>query len=333
MTDTKDELIAPIEAWIEAVDAADILKAPEDFLVGYGSVHRAIAELVETGDPGNAPRLLTALAACEFVMAERPDFTTRTGLPPLQPLPAGWLALMDDGSTEFRLAASLSALRPVGLGGDDTRVRPFRTHLEPIDYRFDRQETGLGQTSLSWDFNAQQEVVWDKERAVDGLNAIFARRLKMWAASAFEFGQSAVNARFDDIARFIRGETDEAKLSRLCFELSLVDAWRLPQDLLAPKDAGHADVDPAFALAHLCYSGQGYAGRDLPLNRDIHLLANRGDLDTALEFGGAHLRKHGFETGASEFESDIDSRRVAAALLFPISDDQRDVLAEAIEAK
>jgi CRISPR-associated protein Csx17 len=328
MTDSKADLIAPVVSWVEAVDDAGILKAPQDFLMAYGAVHRSIARLLETGKPDHAPSLLTALAACEFIMAECSDFIDEFGLPSIQPLPADWLSLVDDGSAEFRLAASLSALRPVGLGGDDVRVRPFRTHLEPVAYRFDPKRDGLEATSVSWDFKARKEVIWDKERAVDGLNAIFASRLKMWDGPDAEFDQSAVNARLSDIDRFLRGETDEPKLSRLCFELSLIDAWRLSRDPFAADDSADVDVDvdPAFALAKLCYSGP-----DTSLNRDIHLLANRGDLDTALEFGGAHLRKHGTDAKRDEIDSDLDARRLAAALLFPIGDAQRDALAQAVQ--
>jgi CRISPR-associated protein Csx17 len=347
MTEPNHALIAPIEKWIKAVDGADILKAPQDFLVGYGAVHRSLGKLLETADPQRAPNLLTALAACEFIMAEHPDFTHEAGLPPIQPLSADWLAVVDDGSPEFRLAASLSALRPLGLSASDDdatneRIRPLRSHLEPIDYQVEP-------SSLGWNFKASKDVVWDREKDVDGLNAIFSRRLESWDGSSSEFAHGAISARLSDIGAFMRGETDEAKLSRLCFELSLVEAWRLDRDPLATNAAaeiGAAEigVDPAYALAKLCYSKPcyskpcyskpSYSGGDIPLNRDIHLLANRGDLDTALEFGSAHLRKHasGIDPNHDAISSDLDARRIAAALLFPLADSQLDILAATLDS-
>lgn len=313
-----DTLVRPITEWVDAVDATDITRAPEDFLVGYGAVVRSIGRLLETGDAGHAPALLTALAACEFVLAENPRFTEKAGLPPLQPLDARWLALVDDGSAEFRLAASLNALAPVGCAEDaaDThRVRPVRAHLEPIAYRFDPAASDLQATHVDWDFGAKGEVVWDKEPDVDGLNAIFARRLRLWDAGPEGFVDSRIPARGADVDAFLRGQTDEAALSRFAFELSLIDLWRLDHDPLAAggaADAGRASIDPAWQLMRRCYSG------DVPLNRDIHLLASRGDVQTALEFAAAHLRKHGRQAPDQPPETDIAGPRLAAAMIFDL---------------
>ncbi|QDG50384.1 hypothetical protein FIV42_06440 [Persicimonas caeni] len=322
MTNLQNDLTRPIEIWVDAVDSTDILGAPEDFLVGYGAVCRAIARLLETGDAAYAPSLFTALAACEFVMAEHPSWTKKVGLPPLQPLSGDWLELLDDGSAELRLAASLSSLHPAGLASDGERIRPLRTHLEPIDYRDEA-------ASVRWDFKATDEVVWDKEPDVDGLNAIFARRLKLWDGLPADFGRGAITARLADIDAFLRGETDEAKLSRLCFSLSLVDTWRLSDDPFE-DEADETDVDPAYALLRLTYAGRPL-GPEVPLNRDIHLLADRGDLDTAREFAGAHLRKHGYTIGRDDFTNELDARRVAAALLFPLSLEDRTRLAQSVD--
>ncbi len=311
MTAARDDLVTPIIAWIDAVDATDILNAPEDFLASYGAVCRSIARLLETGDAAHAPSLLTALAACEFVLAEAPSFTGKAGLPPLQPLPAAWLGLVDDGSAEFRLAAALNALRPAGLdadSGEPARIRPFRSHLEPIDYHFRPDEVGLGTTSVAWDFTAHGEVAWDRESDVDGLNAIFTRRLKLFADDPGGFLADPIRARAADINAFLEGQTDEALLSRYAFELALIDLWRLDHDPFGGAD-DEAAADPAWALARRCYTGA------VPLNRDIHLLAARGDLDTALQFARAHLRKHGQEVPDAEVASDVDARRLAAALL------------------
>lgn len=323
MTTLDTDLTRPIEIWIDAVDSADILGAPEDFLVGYGAVCRSISRLLETGNLVHAPRLFTALAACEFVMAEHPRWIEEIGLPPLAPLSAAWLRLLDDGSAEFRLAASLSSLRPIGLASKDARLRPLRTHLEPVDYNTDT-------ASIAWDFKAAKEVVWDKETDVDGLNAIFARRLKLWDGAPSDFGLGAITARLEDIAAFLRGEAEEAKLARLCFSLSLVDSWRLSDDLFGAPLQAAPSLEPAYALLRLCYAGSAL-GPEIPLNRDIHLLANRGDLATALEFAGAHLRKYGHTVGHDDFSTHLDSRRLAAALLFPISLESRKVLAEAVD--
>lgn len=323
MTSLQTDLTRPVETWVDAVDSTDILGAPEDFLVGYGAVCRSIARLLESDDVGWAPSLFTALAACEFVMAEHPTWTQKAGLPPIQPLSPGWLRLLDDGSAEFRLAASLSSLTPIGLATDNERIRPFRTHLEPVDYRADA-------ALLTWDFKARDEVVWDKEPDVDGLNAIFARRIKLWDGAPADFGHAAISARLGDVAAFLRGETDEAKLSRLCFSLSLLDAWQHNDDLLDDTAKAETAIDPAFALLRICYAGRPL-GPEVPLNRDIHLLASRGDLDTAVEFAGAHLRKHGHTVGRDDFATDLDARRLAAALLFPLATDTHSLLANAVE--
>ncbi|MFW6058519.1 MAG: hypothetical protein ACOC9W_06655 [Persicimonas sp.] len=324
MTDLSEELIAPIVTWADAVDQIDIVSAPDDFLASYGAAYRSIAKLMETGDRGHARSLLTALATCKFVMAEHPAWTEKVGLPPLQPLAPEWLVVVDDGSAEFRLAAALTSLRPIGFEDQDsTLIGPFRAHLEMIDYRWEREVAEAGATTVSWNFDRSANVDWDKEKDVDGLNTIFTRRLKRWTASPRDFVEGAVHAPLADIAAFLEAQTDEAKLSRLCFTLSLVESWRAGEDPLgaAEEEAG-TDIDAAFAVARLCYAGLATEDGDaLPLNRDIHLLAARGDLESTVEFARAHLRKHGLELSPDEPQSELDPRRLAAALLLPLSSD------------
>lgn len=337
MTDLSEELIAPIVTWADAVDEIDIVSAPDDFLASYGAAYRSIDKLLETGDRAHARSLLTALATCEFVMAEHPDWTEEAGLPPLQPLAPEWLVVVDDGSAEFRLAAALTALRPIGFEDEDsTLIGPFRAHLEMIDYRWEREGAEAGATTVSWNFDRSAGVDWDKEKDVDGLNAIFTRRLKRWTASAGDFVRGAVSAPPADVTAFLEAQTDEAKLSRLCFTLSLIESWRAGEDPLdaareASTDETIQEFDPAFAVARLCYAGLTTEdGEQLPLNRDIHLLAARGDLESTVEFARAHLRKHGFELAPDEPQSDVDARRIAAGLLFPLSTESIEALRRVI---
>jgi CRISPR-associated protein Csx17 len=327
MTDLTDELVGPIDAWMAQVDAADILDAPQDFLMAYGAVIRSVERLLAAEEPGDALSLLTALSACEFVMAEEPGWTQKVGLSPLQPLAPEWLLLLDDGSPEFRLAAAIGALRPLGASSADaSRVRPFRCHLEPIAYRWEGDST-----SVEWDWRATDDVVWDKEQDVDGLNAIASRRIKRWDGPATDFARGPIPARLADVDAFLRGRTEEAKLSRLCFSLSLIEAWRLSEDPFEDKSVEVEQLDPAFALARLAYAGRPLGpegGPQIPLNRDIHLLADRGDADSTVEFARAHLRKFGYDAERDVEATDVDIRRLAAALCVPVSADALQALAD-----
>lgn len=332
MTDLRGELFGPIEAWMAQVDAVDILDAPQDFLMGYGAVIRSVDRLNASQEPGDARSLLTALSACEFVMAEDPAWTQQVGLEPLQPLAPEWLILLDDGSPEFRLAAAIDALQPIGAAtADEARVRPLRCRLEPIAYRWEGEST-----STEWHWRAADEVVWDKEQDVDGLNAIASRRIKQWDATPAEFARSPITAGLADIDAFLCDRTDEAKLSRLCFSLSLIEGWRLSEDPFEAASATPVELDPVYALARLAYAGRPLGadgGPQLPLNRDVHLLAERGDAESTVEFARAHLRKYGYETELDVEPGDIDIRRIAAALLIPVPPPSLQTLAERVGLK
>ena len=252
---------------------------------------------------------------------------------PHQPLPPAWLKLLDDGSPEFRLAAAANGLRPIGYDATDSPVvQPFRAHLEPIEYRWDQTASTSANTSVSWKPNATGQVLWDKEPDVDGLSAIVAERLKKWQSAPQRILRGSIAAPLGYVESFVADDTDEAKLSRLCFSLSVLDVWRLSEDPLGRPPELRAAPDPVLALMYLSFSGRplGEQGLTLPLNRDIFLLAKRGDVESTVEFARAHLRKHGYRVGRDTFETNLGVERMAPVTSFPLAESDRTMLARRI---
>ena len=276
-------------------------------------------------------RLLTSLAACEFALAEHLDWVLAHGVEPLQPLSPHWLPLVRERSREFRLAAALNSLRPIEENSDLTTVRammePVATTRRPSSSNergFDDGVSFSSRTEVDWETSGDHSLVWENEKDVAGLQAILTRRLAptgdRTSPTAFEHvGQGRLPASLSDIDGFLAGDTNEADFSRLAFVLSMVDASVVePTEPL--REGDFEDIDAEWAQLKLALSRpQLPDGEQLPVNRDIHLLALRGDRESALDFSRAHLRAHSLDLRDDLAPSARAFDRIVAACAFPIS--------------
>ncbi len=298
-----------------------------------------ILDLCRNNDAANVQGVLVALGRGEAAMARSPKW--RQPAPPtapLRPVPLlspAWLdalgfvrqqrfislgELSSQDSRELRLAAALASVG--GYYGE--KWFPLRCHLEPVD------ALGKGDSvSYKWSENPDNDVVWHKGDLVDAMNAVLVRRLiraEQTDAKNNLPDASRVPVLLGDVAAFIEGRIDDQLFVNLLWGFSLID-WSglapLPQR--RPKDELEAAVAPSslYALLKLCFqrSFQFDKNNVVPLVRAIHRHAMRGAAQEASTRAARRLRASDAPPAVEEiFAENGETRRTAAALLFPLTD-------------
>ncbi len=318
------DLLGACDDWLQRFQrAAKVDTAP-------GSIQRAARRLEEAilaraagaqaANPATAQEVLVALGACERALAGASKrWLEDSYVNPLPPLPRGWIAQTDDDSPEFRLAAALASVN----ARFKREYFPIRRHLEPI------QIIPGKKAWAKWDDAARNDVVWSDGSLVGSLCAMMKRRLVLAKAGGErswpEF--SGISAWPSDIAAFIDGRIDEARFADLLWGLSLVDfsgddrAGNLPR---RPADAHDPELPPAFyAQLKLCFAASLPDEKRIPIEPIIFNLAASGDGARASR--QALRRLHGSSIPITHLEiplADEAARRCAAALIFPLWDQQ-----------
>lgn len=325
------DLIAACDGWLGRFR----YEARKDFTPA--SIRRAdwrlksaiLAEVAtaQLDDPGTAQELLIALGECERTIASREKWRTESSIAPIPPLPRAWVKAANDGSSEFRLAAALASTS----AWLKSSFYPIRRHLEPI-------KSIPGENAwVAWEESARNDVVWHEGKIVDVLCATMRRRLALAkAASAESWSESArISAWPGDIAAFIEGRIDEDRFARLLWGLGLIDFSAEPSgaNLPAPPEtAVQREVPPAFyAQLKLCFAARLPEEKRVPVEPAIFNLAASGD--GARASAQALRRLHGSTIPVLHLEIPLDgeaARRCAAALIFPLWDDQLRTVCESV---
>jgi CRISPR-associated protein Csx17 len=344
------DLLADVEHWHDRLrqKAGPTQDAPASVARALNLLERRIVEMCREDSTASSQAVIAALGNAERALAKSYKWTTESAyLRPLHGLKPQWLTDADDGSTEFRLAASLAGMR-AWLGGKETLY--FRQHLEPLEMGANKERSWA-----SWDKTPSNDVVWHDGDLSGALNAILARRLvrveKSGARGWPDF--SPCVAKLTDITAFIEGRTNDALLADLIWGLSLVDwetilrirrsekAARLATEANAESNesSGHTEADAEetpqakvpsieeeqqaipsafYALLRLCFRAAKTADT-IPLDARILNRAMSGDGTAASELAARRLRTSGKAplVASLPVRGDI-ARRTAAAMLFPI---------------
>ncbi len=312
-------LLDPIDGWLDRFRrAATRDRAPAAARRALGVLEEAIIDLCRRGGPDRVQDVLVALGLCERTMARSLRWAVDSKLDPVPGLSPDWLAQADDGSVELRLA--------VALGSVDARAAsrrlPIRCHLEPVSTRAVR-----GAVRAEWDTSSTRDVVWNDGDLVRAMNAAFARRLVLFEQSgAGSYPDSArTPAALSDVAAFVEGRTDDARLSRLLWATILLDPARLEPGAVR-RLPGDRVLPPAlYATLKLCFAG-ARGDCAVPMVPRIHRLAASGDGAGASRVAAQRLRASGRAPAVGVIAQRGDlARRSAAALLFPL--DSRDLTA------
>jgi CRISPR-associated protein Csx17 len=318
------QLLAPIDDWLERFRrAARADGAPSSVQRAARALEGAIIAFCKTADAPRVQELLIALGESEAALAASWKWTKENVPRPIPLLAPQWMREANTGTTEFRLAASLASVTAIHRKS----ALPLRCHLEPVHPAGGREKRWY-----SWTETIETNVVWRGGDLAGVLNAIFTRRLLLAGKSgAPAYPDSAViPARPTDIAAFIEGRTDDALIARLLWGMVLIDfGGDYSTDFKVGFPVERNEPPAFYALLKLCFSRHKVRGTPVPMIPAIHQRACAGDgLQTSL-LAARRLRASGL---APAIES-IPARgplviRTAAALLFPLAEDDLGVMAE-----
>jgi CRISPR-associated protein Csx17 len=317
--------------WTEQLRSAcrDKDRTPVRYQTALRQIDRAVFDFANRSEQGDDAKhliaILSALGRAEQTLATGLTFCKEKYVRPLQGLSGRWLEQADDGSAEFRLAASLAAVR------GDRNTGPIRTFLEEVEV-----------TKFAVWSPGSTSAVWSEQPLSANLAAVFLRR----QLEALRSGHVGVpltpswTARLSDVVAFLYEETDDGKLENLIWGLTGVDYGESPSRF-APDDA---DVPFEFGVPRLLveqdfYSWNGKNWRSDSQGRST--ATPDPDVFFALESCGAtavrtcvdraarRLRSGGLvvngyrnrqRAGRSlELVSPIRPKRLLASMLFPLS--------------
>jgi CRISPR-associated protein Csx17 len=317
------DLLADVEHWHDRLrqKAGPTQDAPASAARALNILERRIVELCREDSTASSQAVIAALGNAERALAKSYKWTTESAyLRPLHGLKPQWLTDADDGSTEFRLAASLAGMS--AWLGKETLY--FRQHLEPLEMGANKERSWA-----SWDKTPSNDVAWHDGDLAGALNAILARRLirveKSGARGWPDF--SPCVAKLADITAFIEGRTNDALLADLIWGLSLIDWQAVAHQQNAASiherervsEAAECIPSAFYALLRLCFRA-ARADDTIPLDARILNRAMSGDGTAASELASRRLRASGKAplVASLPVRGDI-ARRTAAAMLFPIS--------------
>lgn len=344
------DLLREVDRWLQVFRSRCFEKESEDdrkkanarFTSALRRIERAIFDYCRYGGARFFQDILIALGAAEQAIARAPGFREKAkGLRPLGSLSKEWVAAADDSSREFKLALSLASIR------DGARsILPLRSNLEPVAVDWER---------VVW-AEKDRSVVWNAADLSANLAAVLSRRVMESSRAGTDSRPLASEHRvsLSTIAAFLARELDEARISALIWGLILCDTDEAEH--LEPSVGDSVELQPiprAFALLKLLFVDlptKGALGSSIPLELFEKLrllrpdplilaLLRTADVPEACRLAARRLRIAGFQPrpharsgGYPRDEEWIDtacdlatSRRIAAALLFPIR--HRDVIA------
>lgn len=275
------------------------------------AIERAIMEYCQSGGAPRIANIMIALGEAEAALSQSPKFKRDNFLNPVPLLSPRWLEAADDGSAEFRLAASLASI------GIRENMEPVRVTAEWVGWL---------------EADTHPRVVWDRGSLMDNLIAVLSRRC-MDAQREQRKGLPLAGrypAFLNDIHEFIAGNVDERQLEGLLRGLTLIN-WRLVQDCSRAMDDSESPLPGLYALLKLTHLPDSLRGIPIPYMPTILARAASGQVSEASRLAVLRLRGCGFIPMVEVISEPANvTRRIAGAVLFPISKRQEARLAEGI---
>lgn len=126
---------------------------------------------------------------------------------------------------------------------------------------------------------------------------------------------------------------DDKRIEELLLGLILLNWKKNPLQSFPSAGLG-VQPQSAYALLKLCYHTTAIRDKRITLEPEIAHLAAKGDLRRSMQFATRRLRGSGLSPIVPHFAvSEKRSTRIAAALLFPLSDKDVNRLADAVLAE
>jgi len=289
-------LLDEVDSWFTRLRrAAQDKRAPTRFTHATRALENAFFAVTRNLEASEA---LLALGDVERALGDSLAFTKKEGLQPLQRLSEGWSALVED-SVEARLGVCLGQR----LG--------FRRRLLPID------------VAKPWQWSRADDAgfVFSNRPLVDNLHALLqrddveAQQRKMKSPD----DEIIASCHLSDIARFIDGDVDDIAIERWARAASLL---LKPPNFDDPEDA--IGLPATFAVLRVVHSGSLNDKTQLKRTSTMLARACAGDAIGATTVALRRLSAAGRGLPVPALvESTPRTRRIAAALAFPLTRLQR----------
>lgn len=271
------------------------------------------AALTHDHSPERWQLVLEAAAEIESLQATG----TAVGAGPIPPLRPEWVAAVNDGSPELRLALALGSAA-ASYTRDARPVDPIRSHWLPLERGARRFKT------------ADKRLVSDPRVVASGRSpirdqaAVVERRLIEAGVKGQRRSRlvaaARCGARLDDLARFLSGSLDIDKLLGLARAFMAIRWDRWAREHWPQADsAAEAPEESWLAVRLTCLPWRLTRDQDIPADPRIVRLLSGGEASRAIEIARSRLRSAGIRPPLQAGITDpTSSLRWAAALAFPI---------------
>jgi CRISPR-associated protein Csx17 len=352
-------LLAEIDGWLDSFRrAASSDIAPSRAQRALRKLEGAIFNLCQMKGLSSLQAVLIALGEAEAALVVSSKWRSESFQRPVPLLSPKWLTGCDDRSQEFRLAVSLAAMNSSSVGD-------LRQHLEPVEIKGRLADGRARWVEWNDDSSATCNVVWTAGNLEDNLIAVLHRRIIQAvrhgqsssdrAAGGFDLlrregveavrysetpddgtlvfpGQSIFSPSLGDVGAFLARDTDDDRISALVRGLTLLDWGRVRRDHVhetLQRGGTEPIPDASFSLLKLCHTPWALRGVHVRLEPTIARLATAGRADDAMKHAVRRLIGSGLSPAIRTSSRDKSStRRMAAALLFPLKPDDVNRLAE-----
>jgi len=309
-------LIDDLATWLDRVQRRSRDKhAPARIIHAERRLADAVfAALTHDYTPDRWQAILLAAAAIESLQATG----TAIEAGPIPPLRPEWVAAIDDGSAEVRLALALGSAAAAHYF-KHRPTDPVRHHwlpLEPGARRFKTADKRLVN---------DPRVVTSGRDPIRDLIAVVERRLieaRMKGERRSRLVAAAgCAARLDDLARFLTGSLDIEKLLGLARAFMAVkwDQWSR-EHWLRTESSSELPEETWLTVRLACLPWPLTRDKDIPADARIVRLLSGADGARAVEIACTRLRSVGIRPPLQAGVTDPASARLwAAALAFPIN--------------
>jgi CRISPR-associated protein Csx17 len=257
------------------------------------------------------------------LLIARPRATANEHLQPIPRLSPEWLLAAGDADAEVRIAKAVASQTGPLDRRSATLFGPVRAHCVPLDPASGFTRFATGADALLKD----PRVVWTGRNLVSDLGQMALRRViehQRFGSSAFPL-QGRAFAPLDDVASFLDGALDEARIAGLARAFMAVDWPIAPAPGAPPSPDRPSAVHAVFRLAYApepvaaCEAGaeRVYEPRCDPA--PIRLLL-AGHLDAAAKAALARLGTRGVRSKIRlAVGSPALAARLAASLAIPVA--------------
>ena len=304
------ELLTELDPILQNLDQflRSFVNIPAPFLSARKQIDDALFACSTDGSSHSFQRLIRAIGKMEQLIAQRDRSKEPKLVRPLHGLSLDWIKTCDTGQAEHWVAAAIAS---IGHTGNVGSIRSYLSGVSP-------------KSSCRW--NEKQHVkFWFGSNLSERLGGLLMRR----QMDAERFGTekyplfSCLSAQTSDVMAFLHGETDDVLLEELLWGYTLIDWEKINIDVarsVHPAGNKVSMLSRTWCLLKLLH--HQYLGKSVfRLEPRIGQLLQANRITDACSIAIHRLKvseRHPFNV---VYEDDLDSARLLASLIIPVSSD------------